>query len=82
VYQTKGGNYIFSRIGRSLIDVEVDRFEAAIFEPGQYAATIKEPSGADREYTWHDHAMAYFKFDATAKTLYQKLKLETEVSID
>jgi hypothetical protein len=82
VYRTKGGNYIFSRIGRSLIDGEIDRFEANVFEPGTYAVTVKGPDDVDREYTWQDHAMDYFKFDTTAKILYQKLKLETEKCID
>lgn len=82
VYRTNGGNYIFSRIGRSLVDREVDRFEAQIFEPATCPITLKDSSGVDREYTWQDAAMDYFKFDSTAKALYQKLKVDAEDCIN
>lgn len=35
VYKTSGGNYIFSRIGRSLFTDEVDKFEAEVCTPSE-----------------------------------------------
>jgi hypothetical protein len=82
VYKTGGGKYVFTRIGRSVIDGERDKFEAEVWKPD---TSVKRWDSSNSEFialTLKDAAADYFKFDQLAKLLYSKLKLDTTEQVD
>jgi hypothetical protein len=89
VYETKGGNLVLSRIGRSVKGDERDRFEAKVYK--RAAALLVDDGGNYRAEG--DSVLAdtksraevltgYFGFDELAKELYRKLGVKTETTID
>jgi hypothetical protein len=78
VYRTAGDKYVFSKIGRSMLEDEVDKFEAQSW-PNTWAPVFKV-SGKQPE--WKDAVVAYFRFDPVAKELYRKLGIESAERID
>jgi hypothetical protein len=79
VYQTTGGTYVFSRVGRSILPNERDKFEAHTWNQRELR-NLMNPSllGEALRSALTD----YFKFDALAKQLYAKLNVDTSQRID
>jgi hypothetical protein len=89
VYMTKGGKYVFSRIGRSILDGERDKFEAAIWNPDNQSESVFESSAngvlnciGHRAETLNEAITKYFKFDSLAKLLYARLGIDSWVQVD
>ena len=67
VYRTAGGAYVFSRVGRSVREDELDKFEAQTWTQGAMFATR----------TWEEGMTKFFGYDQLAKQLYEKLEVDT-----
>jgi len=72
VYKTVAGNYVYSDIGRSVLDGERDKFRAEVVNLN---VTHYVPM------TWQEQAINFFGFDPLAKDLYRKLGVEFEEKI-
>jgi hypothetical protein len=88
VYRTCGGNYVFSKIGRSLLENERDIFEALVWKPSKdQVAEYDERANSTvlkgyRSKELAEAAAEYFKFDAMAKQLYAKLDLDVSRRVE
>lgn len=81
VYRTAAGIYVFSKIGRSLMPGERDKFEAELWNQGRFLMKDGSWTGIGAEQL-KDGVTHYFKFDPLAKQLYAKLDLDTSERID
>jgi hypothetical protein len=87
VYHTVGGSYVFSKIGRSVLADERDRFEADMWAKEgvvtRSSETILGPVTHTSTAKTLTHALTnFFKFDPLAKQLYAKLNIDTTERID
>jgi hypothetical protein len=82
VYKTVGGTYVFSKIGRSVLIDERDKFEAETWTHDPHVRIGAGKAGGLREYEWTDAAVGFFKFDQLAKQLYGKLNIDSAERID
>jgi len=86
IYQTNGGNHVFSKVTRTVLEGEDDAHEAEVFDPSptsvpsQLIRTAREMA-RQRPMTWKDAAIAFFGYDPLAKTLYRKLSVRFEEQI-
>ena len=80
VYKTKGGTYVLSRIGRSILSDERDKFEAESWKPDPSDRVWDEAGWREAELS--DRLIRFFKFDQLAKQLYAKLNVDTAKQID
>jgi hypothetical protein len=67
VYRTAGGAYVFSKVGRSVLEAERDKFEADMWKENPIFP----------QSTWEDRMTRFFGYDQLAKQLYEKLKVDT-----
>jgi hypothetical protein len=78
IYETNGGNHVFSKATRSVFAEEQDRHQAEIFEPSPSSVPSQLLRSA-RDFTrsrpleWTDAAVTFFGYDPLAKALYRKL---------
>lgn len=80
VYRTRSGRYVFSSIGRSLMDGERDKFEAT---PWPYSTSnASNKVGEETREQFANALTNWFEFDQVAKELYRKLKIDTAEHID
>ncbi len=85
VYRTASGNYVFSKVGRSLLPDERDKFEAHVWrpeDPGDLPVFEGSELTSYRDKLLADALAEVFKFDPLAKQLYAKLKVDTARRID
>lgn len=79
VYRTNGGNYVFSKVGRSVKTDERDKFTAIVW--------FADADERKRRYyweslTWQQAATSFFDYDDIAKKLYAKLGIDAAASLD
>ena len=79
-YRTAGGSYVFSKVGRSIMPDERDKFEAIVWNEGK--ALDKDMWLGIGAETLRDGLTSFFKFDQLAKQLYAKLNVDTAQKID
>ena len=72
VYRTAADKYVFSKIGRSILESEVDKFEARYWPDSGWGFATE----------WKDAVTDFFRFDPVAKELYRKLGIDSEQRID
>jgi hypothetical protein len=78
IYETNGGNHVFSKVTRSVFAEEEDHHKAEVFEPSpssvpsQLLRTARDLTRS-RPLEWTDAAVTFFGFDPLAKALYRKL---------
>jgi hypothetical protein len=87
VYRTKGGTYVFSKIGRSINEDETDRFEAKTWSLGgkgwqKFPRFDGETFLGHQDATLLDALTDFFKFDSLAKQIYAKLDIDAAHHID
>jgi hypothetical protein len=93
VYRTAAGKKVFSEVGRSFLENERDKFEAAVFDPheteeshwGPVIAPVSSPrykSDDARAQAAKGALTGFFGFTELAKKLYAKLGAATEDVID
>jgi hypothetical protein len=78
IYQTNGGQHVFSKVSRSVFAEDQDTHEAEAFDPSPSSVPSQLLRSArdlarSRPLTWMDAAAAFFGYDPLAKTLYRKL---------
>jgi hypothetical protein len=78
VYETNGGQYVFSKKSRSVYVEDQDDNTAEVFEPSPTSAPSQLLRGArdlvrSQPVTWKDAAVDFFGYDPLAKELYRKL---------
>jgi hypothetical protein len=77
IYETNGGQHVFSKVTRSVFAEDEDTHEAEVFDPSpssvpsQLLRSARELARA-RPLTWMDAAAAFFGYDPLAKALYRK----------
>jgi hypothetical protein len=90
VYRTASGKRIFSRVGRSLLEGERDKFSATVFDPEVRGPWVG-PDGVIEFRYKTDQAkrdaekqalINFFEFGDLAKKLYAKLEIETADVVD
>ena len=78
IYETSGGQHVFSKGIRSVYAEDQDTHEAEVFDPSpssvpsQLLRSARELARS-RPLTWMDAAAAFFGYDPLAKALYRKL---------
>ena len=72
VYYTSGGKHVFSKVGRSVLDDERDRFSAEVYDSKLYGS----PRG------WQGGCVDYFRYDELAKKLYHQLSIDADETIE
>lgn len=89
VYETKSGNLVLSRIGRSMLEGERDKFEALVYKRAMALLVDSQMSyRLDGEHALFptksrkEVLVAYFGYDELAKELYRKLGINTAETID
>jgi hypothetical protein len=86
IYETNGGQHVFSKVTRSVSAADQDTHEADVFDPSpssvpsQLLRSARELARA-RPLTWMDAAAAFFGYDPLAKALYRKLSGQFEEHI-
>jgi hypothetical protein len=78
IYETNGGQHVFSKVNRSVFAEDQDTHEAEVFDPSPSSVPSQLLRSArdltrSRPLTWMDAAAAFFGYDPLAKTLYRKL---------
>jgi hypothetical protein len=78
IYETNGGNHVFSKVTRTVFVGEQDRHKAEVFEPSPSSVPSQLLRSArdltrSRPLGWTDAAVAFFGYDPLAKALYRKL---------
>lgn len=78
IYDTNGGNHVFSKVTRSVFAEEQDRHQAEVFEPSPSSVPSQLLRSArdltrSRPLAWTDAAVTFFGYNALAKALYRKL---------
>jgi hypothetical protein len=88
VYRTVGQQYVFSKVGRSMLSDERDKFEALVWkpkravEPGQFQTIVPVDLFAPLETQLASALADYFKYDALAKQLYARLRINMTRQIE
>jgi hypothetical protein len=86
IYETKGGQHVFSKVTRSVFAEDQDTHEADVFDPSpssvpsQLLRSARELARS-RPLTWMDAAAAFFGYDPLAKALYRKFSGQFEEHI-
>jgi hypothetical protein len=86
IYETTGGKYVFSKLGRNVEAGKQDTHEADVFDPAPQSVPSKLLKSA-RELThagpttWTEAAVGFFGYDPLAKALYRKLSGQFEEHI-
>jgi hypothetical protein len=78
IYETNGGQHVFSKVTRSVSAEDQDTHEAEVFDPSPSSVPSQLLRSArdlarSRPLTWMDAAAAFFGYDPLAKVLYRKL---------
>jgi hypothetical protein len=78
IYETNGGQHVFSKVTRSVFAEDPDTHEAEVFDPSPSSVPSQLLRSArdlarSRPLTWMDAAAAFFGYDPLAKALYRKL---------
>jgi hypothetical protein len=78
IYETNGGNHVFSKVTRSEFAEEEDHHKAEVFEPSPSSVPSQLLRSArdltrSRPLEWTDAAVTFFGYDPLAKALYRKL---------
>ena len=86
IYETNGGQHVFSKVTRSVFAEDQDTHEAEVFDPSPSSVPAQLLRGArdlarSRPLTWMDAAAAFFGYDPLAKALYRKLSGQFEEHI-
>jgi hypothetical protein len=86
IYETNGGQHVFSKVTRSVFAEDQDTHEAEVFDPSPSSVPSQLLRSArdlarSRPLTWMDAAAAFFGYDPLAKTLYRKLSGQFEEHI-
>jgi hypothetical protein len=86
IYETKGGQHVFSKVTRSVFAEDQDTHEAEVFDPSPSSVPSQLLRSArdlarSRPLTWMDAAAAFFGYDPLAKALYRKLSGQFEEHI-
>jgi hypothetical protein len=87
IYQTNGGQHVFSKVTRSVFAEDQDTHEAEVFDPSPSSVPSQLLRSArdlarSRPLTWMDAAAAFFGYDPLAKALYRKLSGQFEEHIN
>lgn len=86
IYETNGGNYVFSKVTRRVQLDQQDAHEAETFDPtpttvpSQLLRTARDLTRS-HPLTWTDAAVAFFGYGPLAKALYRKLGPQFEEHI-
>ncbi|MGO9935457.1 MAG: hypothetical protein ACLPV8_27110 [Steroidobacteraceae bacterium] len=86
IYETNGGQHVFSKLTRSVFAEDQDTHVAEVFDPSpssvpsQLLRTARDLARS-RPLTWMDAAAAFFGYDPLAKALYRKLSGQFEEHI-
>jgi hypothetical protein len=86
VYETNGGQHVFSKVTRNVFAEDQDTHEAEVFDPSPSSVPSQLLRSArdlarSRPLTWMDAAAAFFGYDPLAKALYRKLSGQFEEHI-
>ena len=86
VYETNGGQHVFSKVTRSVFAEDQDTHAAEVFDPSPSSVPSQLLRSArdlarSRPLTWMDAAAAFFGYDPLAKALYRKLSGQFEEHI-
>ncbi len=86
IYETNGGQHVFSKVTRSVFAEDQDTHEAEVFDPSPSSVPSQLLRSArdltrSRPLTWMDAAAAFLGYDPLAKTLYRKLSGQFEEHI-
>jgi hypothetical protein len=86
IYETNGGQHVFSKVTRSVFAEDQDTHVAEVFDPSPSSVPSQLLRSArdlarSRPLTWMDAAAAFFGYDPLAKTLYRKLGAQFEEHI-
>jgi len=78
IYETNGGQHVFSKLTRSVFAEDQDTHEAEVFDPSPSSVPSQLLRSArdltrSRPLTWMDAATAFFGYDPLAKALYRKI---------
>jgi hypothetical protein len=78
IYETNGGQHVFSKVTRRVFAEDQDTHEAEAFDPSPSSVPSQLLRSArdlarSRPLTWTDAAVAFFGYDPLAKVLYRKL---------
>jgi hypothetical protein len=86
IYETNGGNYVFSKVTRRVLVEQQDAHEAEVFDPtpttvpSQLLRSARDLARS-RPLNWTDAAIAFFGYGPLAKALYRKLGPQFEEHI-
>ncbi len=83
IYETTGGQHVFSKVTRSVLAEDHDTHEAEVFDPSPSSMPSQLLRSArdlarSRPLTWADAAVAFFGYDPLAKALYRKFGSQFE----
>jgi hypothetical protein len=86
IYETNGGQHVFSKVTRSVFAEDQDTHEAEVFDPSPSSVPSQLLRSArdlarSRPLTWMDAAAAFFGYDPLAKALYRKFSGQFEEHI-
>ncbi len=86
IYKTDGDKHVFSKVTRTVLEDEDDKFEADVYDPAPASVPSQLMRSArelarQRPMTWMDAAVAFFGYDPLAKVLYRKLSVRFEEQI-
>jgi hypothetical protein len=86
IYETQGGQHVFSKVTRSVFVEDHDTHEAEVFDPSPSSVPSQLLRSArdlarSRPLTWMDAAAAFFGYNPLAKTLSRKLSGQLEEHI-
>jgi hypothetical protein len=86
IYETNGGQHVFSKVSRSVFTEDQDTHEAEVFDPSPSSVPSQLLRSArdltrSRPLTWMDAAATFFGYDPLAKALYRKLGSQFEEHI-
>jgi hypothetical protein len=86
IYETNGGQHVFSKVTRSVFAEDQDTHAAEAFDPSPSSVPSQLLRSArdlarSRPLTWMDAAAAFFGYDPLAKVLYRKLSGQFEEHI-
>jgi hypothetical protein len=78
IYETNGGQHVFSKVARSVFTEDADTHEAQVFDPSPSSVPTQLLRSArdlarSRPLTRMDAAADFFGYDPLAKALYRKL---------
>ena len=77
IYETNGGQHVFSKVTRSVFAEDQDTHVAEVFDPSPSSVPSQLLRSArdlarSKPLTWMDAAAAFFGYDPLAKALYRK----------